>query len=235
MSLRTRAGVLVAACAVLGASDAAWAGILSSAGHDLGSGVAAGAVEKLEPALARTIADVDNRLTAQETHVGTVVGGLIGQTSTELGARLGQVDGLGLLPVRVTFGPRKQLGRPAGFALGAPVTGYEIHHGIAEVTDPAAEPFLDGCRRGAVWGTSWHGALENDDFRRAFLTEVAALANRDFAPAPDTDFAAVRQARLDALGDLVAGHLDLAALSGLIENGPPKSLPGLVASLDHDR
>ena len=57
----------------------------------------------------------------------------------------------------------------------------------------------------------------------------------DFAPAPDTDFAAVRQARLDALGDLVAGHLDLAALSGLIENGPPKSLPGLVASLDHDR
>ena len=68
--------------------------LLFSVGHDLGSGAAAGAVEKLEPALARTIADVDNRLTAQETHVGTVVGGLIGQTSTELGARLGQVDGI---------------------------------------------------------------------------------------------------------------------------------------------
>jgi adenosylcobyric acid synthase len=151
---------------------------------------------------------------------------------------LGQVDGLGLLPVRVRFGPRKQLGRPAGFALGAPVTGYEIHHGIAEVTDLAgtgSEPFLDGCRRGAVWGTSWHGALENDEFRRAFLAEVAAQAGRDFAPAPDTDFAAVRQARLDVLGDLVAGHLDLAALSGLIEDGPPKSLPGLVASLDRGR
>ena len=78
-----------------------------------------------------------------------------------------------------------------------PVTGYEIHHGIAEVTDPAAEPFLDGCRRGAVWGTSWHGVLENDEFRRAFLAEVAAQAGRDFTPAPGTDFAALRQARLD--------------------------------------
>ena len=97
-------------------------------------------------------------------------------------SRLGRVGGLGLLPVRVTFGPAKRLGRPAGRALGAPVTGYEIHHGIAEVTDPAAEPFLDGCRRGAVWGTSWHGVLENDEFRRAFLAEVAALAGRDFTP-----------------------------------------------------
>jgi len=73
--------------------------------------------------------------------------------------------------------------------------------------------------------------LENDEFRRAFLAEVAALAGRDFTPAPDTDFAAVREARLDVLGDLVAGHLDVAALSRLIEEGPPPGLPALVASL----
>ncbi len=147
----------------------------------------------------------------------------------------GAVDGLGLLPVRVRFGAEKILGRPRGSALGAPVAGYEIHHGVAEVTDPAAEPFLDGCRRGAVWGTSWHGALENDEFRRAFLAEVAALAGRDFTPAPGTGFAAVRQARLDALGDLVAGHLDTAALGQLIENGPRAGQPVLTASLSHDR
>jgi adenosylcobyric acid synthase len=150
-------------------------------------------------------------------------------------SRLGEVDGLGLLPVRVRFGAAKRLGRPTGRALGAPVTGYEIHHGIAEVTDPAAEPFLDGCRRGAVWGTSWHGVLENDEFRRAFLAEVAALAGRDFTPAPGTEFAAVRQARLDVLGDLVADHLDTAGLTGLIENGPPPGLPSVLASLDHAR
>jgi adenosylcobyric acid synthase len=150
-------------------------------------------------------------------------------------SRSGRVDGLGLLPVRVVFGPAKRLARPAGRALGAPVAGYEIHHGIAEVTDPAAEPFLDGCRRGAVWGTSWHGVLENDEFRRAFLAEVAALAGRDFIPAPGISFAAVRQARLDVLGDLVAGHLDTAALSELITGGPPAGMPAVVVSLEHDR
>jgi adenosylcobyric acid synthase len=153
----------------------------------------------------------------------------------------GGVAGLAVLPVRVRFEAAKRLGRPAGRALGAPVAGYEIHHGIAEVTDPAGkghegtEPFLDGCRRGAVWGTSWHGVLENDEFRRAFLAEVAALAGRDFTPAPDTDFAAVRQARLDVLGDLVACHLDTAALGRLIEHGPPPGLPALLAALDHGR
>jgi adenosylcobyric acid synthase len=144
---------------------------------------------------------------------------------------LGPVAGLGVLPVRVRFGAVKRLARPAGRALGAAVAGYEIHHGVAEVTDQGVEPFLDGCRRGAVWGTSWHGVLENDEFRRAFLAEVAALAGRDFTPAPDTDFAAVREARLDALGDLVAGHLDTAALIRLIEDGPPPGLPTLHSAL----
>jgi adenosylcobyric acid synthase len=160
---------------------------------------------------------------------------LASQIDDPVESRLGEVDGLGLLPVRVRFGAAKRLGRPTGRALGAPVTGYEIHHGIAEVTDPAAEPFLDGCRRGAVWGTSWHGVLDNDEFRRAFLAEVAAVAGRDFTPAPGTEFAAVRQARLDVLGDLVADHLDTAALTGLIENGPPPGLPSVLASLDHAR
>ena len=179
---------------------------------------------------------IDGRARAGRPVLG-ICGGyqmLADQIDDPVESRLGQVDGLGLLPARVVFGPSKRLGRPAGRALGAPVTGYEIHHGIAEVTDPAALPFLDGCRRGAVWGTSWHGVLENDGFRRAFLAEVAALAGRDFTPAPGIEFAAVRQARLDALGDLVAEHLDTAALSRLINGGPPRRLPSLLVSLHHD-
>ncbi len=156
---------------------------------------------------------------------------LAGEIDDPVESRRGLVHGLGLLPARVRFGADKTLGRPVGRALGAQVAGYEIHHGITEVTDSAAEPFLDGCRRGAVWGTSWHGALENDDFRRAFLAEAAALAGRDFTPAPGTDFAAIRQARLDLLAGLVADHLDTAALTQLIENGPRPGLPTLRASL----
>ncbi|HTX29464.1 MAG TPA: cobyric acid synthase [Streptosporangiaceae bacterium] len=157
-----------------------------------------------------------------------------GQIDDPVESGQGRVDGLGVLPVRVRFEAAKRLGRPVGRALGATVAGYEIHHGVAEVTDPGGngtEPFLDGCRLGAVWGTSWHGALENDEFRRAFLAEVAALAGRDFTPARDTGFAVLREARLDALGDLVAAHLDTAALSRLIEDGPPPGLPAVASSL----
>ena len=111
-----------------------------------------------------------------------------------------------------------------GTALGEPVRGYEIHHGVVTVDD-AAEPFLDGARAGSVFGTTWHGALENDGFRRAFLREVAALAGRRFVPAPGTDFAAIREARLDRIGDLVAEHADTDALWRLIESGPPPGLP----------
>jgi adenosylcobyric acid synthase len=135
----------------------------------------------------------------------------------------GAVPGLGLLPVRVEFAPEKTLGRPVGEAYGETVRAYEIRHGIAAVE--GGEPFLDGCRVGAVWGTAWHGALENDGFRRVFLTEVARTAGRRFTPAPDTDFAALRETWLDALGDLVEHHLDTAALTRIIETGAPAGLP----------
>ncbi|WP_433335117.1 cobyric acid synthase [Spirillospora sp. CA-294931] len=135
----------------------------------------------------------------------------------------GLVEGLGLLPARVVFGAEKTLGRPSGEAYGEPVTAYEIHHGVADVL--GGTPFLDGCRVGAVWGTTWHGAMENDGFRRAFLADVAARAGRDFTPAPDVSFAGLRERTLDALGDLVADHLDTGAVMRLIEDGVPAGLP----------
>ncbi|MEO3767862.1 cobyric acid synthase [Streptomyces sp. B8F3] len=135
------------------------------------------------------------------------------------------VAGLGLLPVRVEFAADKTLGRPAGTALGEPVEGYEIHHGVADVR--GGEPFLAGCRVGQVWGTHWHGALENDGFRRAFLRQVASDAGRAFVPAPDTSFAGLREEQLERLGDLIEEHADTKALLRLIESGAPGDLPFL--------
>ena len=99
------------------------------------------------------------------------------------------------------------------------MTAYEIHHGVASRTLDGvdAEPFLDGWRSGPVWGTTWHGALENDGFRRAFLTEVAAQAGLRWRPVPGAPgFAALRESMLDRLADAVETHLDTAALAGLI-------------------
>ncbi|MFF2039750.1 cobyric acid synthase [Kitasatospora sp. NPDC058170] len=145
----------------------------------------------------------------------------------EVESKAGSVDGLGLLPTRVRFGAEKVLGRPVGEAYGQRVEGYEIHHGVVAVE--GGDAFLDGCRVGAVWGTTWHGALENDGFRRELLREVARSAGRAFVPAPDTSFAEAREARLDRLGDLIEEHADTDALWKLIEGGVPAagSLPFL--------
>ena len=55
---------------------------------------------------------------------------------------------------------------------------------------------------GATWGTLWHGAFENDGFRRAFLAHVAADAHRsDWQVSQETAFAAERERQIDLLAE----------------------------------
>jgi adenosylcobyric acid synthase len=137
----------------------------------------------------------------------------------------GTVPGLGLLPARVTFSAEKVLARPAGEWRGTRVDAYEIHHGSVTV-DGTHESFLDGVRAGSLWGTMWHGAFENDAFRRAWLTEAAAQAGTRWAPAPDAPgFGDLREEMLDKLADAVGEHLDTTTLLGLLEAGAPGGLP----------
>ena len=150
---------------------------------------------------------------------------LLDRIDDEVESGNGAVPGLGLLPGRVRFGPAKVLGRPTGVWRGHPVEAYEIHHGVVE--PGGGDPFPGGSANGAVWGTSWHGVLENDGFRRAFLVAVAQAAGRRFVPAGGVAFAEVRQRRLDVVGDLVADHLDTASLRRLIHGGAPPGLPVL--------
>lgn len=178
---------------------------------------------------ARRIDDALARRVAAGQPLLGICGGyqMLGTTlHDDVESRAGVVDGLGLLPVRTVFGPEKVLARPTGSYAGHPVTSaYEIHHGL--VTREGGEPVFapdEGCRQGSVLGTVWHGALESDGVRRALLTEVAHAAGRDWLPGA-MSFEAVRQARLDALGDLVADHLDTRAVLQLLEGGAPAGLP----------
>ncbi|MGH2950409.1 MAG: cobyric acid synthase, partial [Solirubrobacteraceae bacterium] len=132
----------------------------------------------------------------------------------DIESRAGTVAGLGLLPVATTFAANKLLRLRSGRCdwLRTAAAGYEIRHGRPR--RHGGEPVLvaddgepEGCRAGAVAGISWHGALEHDAFRGALLRWVADIRARSFAPGA-TPFAAVRAARLDALGDLVERHLD---------------------------
>jgi adenosylcobyric acid synthase len=178
---------------------------------------------------ARGLDAVLARRAAEGRPVLGICGGyqILGDTiDDDVEARAGQVEGLGLLPVRTVFGTEKVLGRPTGtYGRHAVTTAYEIHHG--RVTAQGGAPMFmpgEGCRDGAVLGTVWHGALESDGVRRALLAEVAAASGRDWQPGT-VSFAQVRQTRLDALGDLVADHLDTDAVLRLIEHGAPAGLP----------
>ncbi|GAB3016692.1 cobyric acid synthase [Mycobacterium bourgelatii] len=124
------------------------------------------------------------------------------------------VDGLGVLDVHTTFAVQKVLRLPHGEGLGVPASGYEIHHGRITVGNGAQE-FLGGVRDGLVFGTMWHGALEGDPLREAFLREALGLAPSGIS------FSAARERRLDLLGDLVEKHLDVDALLDLAQHGCP--------------
>jgi adenosylcobyric acid synthase len=156
-------------------------------------------------------------------------------------SRAGTVPGLGLLPVSTHFAADKLLTNRSASSMFGPVSGYEIRHG--RLTRHGGEPLIgedEGCRVGSVLGTSWHGVLEHDAFRRALLGWVADRVGRRFAPGNHA-FADIRAERLDAIGDLVEQHLDTAALTALIEGGAPPQLPIIdtearpVAGIHHHR
>ncbi len=135
------------------------------------------------------------------------------------------VAGLGLLDVTTEFVADKVLALPEGEALGVPASGYEIHHGRVRVG--SGEPFLGGARDGSVFGTMWHGSLEGDLLRTAWLDEVAGLLGVSLRTGT-VSFPALREARLDALADAVEEHLDVEALLGLVTDGLVADGPGAV-------
>ncbi|MBO1765316.1 cobyric acid synthase [Allobranchiibius sp. GilTou38] len=165
----------------------------------------------------RGLADVVAARVADGRPVLGVCGGyeMLGETIDDpVESAAGAVTGLGLLSAATTFATSKVLARSRGSWRGWPVEGYEIHHGVVA----AADTFPGGTREGSTYGTIWHGTLEGDDFRRAWLTEVAAAAGSSWAPVADApSFAARREAQIDALADAVIEALDLDRLLAIAQ------------------
>jgi adenosylcobyric acid synthase len=135
--------------------------------------------------------------------------------------RTGTVAGLGLLDADIEFAADKVLRHWEG-----PLGGYEIHYGrvtrCAEADWFRADGSPQGFVRGAVYGTHWHGLLDNDEFRRDWLRDAGAAAGRArFRVADDVSVPARRDAQLDVMADLLAAHLDVDAVLDLLDGGPP--------------
>ncbi len=142
----------------------------------------------------------------------------------------GRVAGLGLLDADIVFASDKTLQ-----CWDTPLHGYEIHHGqivrCAEDTWFEVDGTAQGYARGGVFGTHWHGLLDNDGFRRDWLTRAAELSGvRGFRVAADTNVSERRDAQLELMADLLAAHLDLDAVLALLD-GPPAVAPVITSTL----
>ena len=157
---------------------------------------------------------------AQGRSIFGICGGyqMLGTTiHDDVESRSGQVTGCDLLPVRTVFQSEKVVAQThLTLPDGTTVRGYQIHHG--QVVVEGGRNFLpgEGCVEGSVAGSTWHGLLENDLWRRRFLTEVATSTGRRFIAADSTNFAQRREGRIDALADLIEEHLDTASLRALL-------------------
>jgi adenosylcobyric acid synthase len=126
------------------------------------------------------------------------------------------VDGLGLLQIDTQLSPTKVLREVTGHALGATVTGYEMHMG--ETTGPdTIRPFamLDelgnegACSPdGTVLGTYLHGLLASADLRTALLAKAGVAGS-------GRDHGADVDAALDEIAAELERHLDVDALLAL--------------------
>jgi adenosylcobyric acid synthase len=67
----------------------------------------------------------------------------------------------------------------------------------------------------------WHGTLENDGFRRAWLSEVAASTGSIWCPQPDAPaYQNRRESMINTLADALETHLDLDLLLTGTRLGP---------------
>ena len=193
------------------------------------------------PGSKATVADFDwlrgrglDRAVARARADGTLVLGICGGYQM-LGRLLhddvesgrGTVEGLGWLDVETTFATDKITRQRRGHAMGARLTGYEIHHGITTRGDKAAawlhlddvhgadEEGAVDLEDAGVLGTSLHGLFEEDGFRAVFLTEIGRRRHKTFVPA-GVSFAAAREAQFDRLADLLEAHLDMTAIEAML-------------------
>ncbi len=142
----------------------------------------------------------------------------------------GNARGLGLLPLKTVFLPRKTRKKTLlkiedGFLAGCTASGYEIHMGITRAADSAAPSQEAGSRtvtRAAagpeqIWGTYLHGLFD----RGQVVEQLAAwLCGRRHLECsgervPDRDIEKERQ--YDLLADAVRKNLDLAAIYRIMD------------------
>lgn len=95
---------------------------------------------------------------------------------------------------------------------GIPVEGYEIHCGVSIITEESTRgAWLDGwiAEDGRLWGTYWHGILNQPDLLIPYAKQLFIWANK---PVPDTfhfpSKASYLETGIQQVQELVEAHMD---------------------------
>ena len=147
---------------------------------------------------------------------------MLGRTlrdTTGAAGQIGELGGLGLLPVDTEFGEEK---RVTQVEVGFPESdelwdGYEIHMGQTHSDEVC--PLLrsgsrdEGARVGKVWGTYVHGLFDHPVSRRA-LCELAGIQNYVSA---EVGWMERKRKLYEEMADLLDEHLDLAPVFAYLD------------------
>ncbi|MCW0198997.1 cobyric acid synthase [Sphingopyxis sp.] len=127
----------------------------------------------------------------------------------------GSAAGLGLLDVETRLASAKTLCAVTGTALGAPISGYEMHMGETAGAGTARAFARIGGRAdgaisadGRVMGSYVHGLLASADFRRALLSRLGGVGG-------GVDYHAAVDGALDAIAAELERHVAIDALLAL--------------------
>ncbi|WP_017728099.1 cobyric acid synthase [Halalkalibacterium ligniniphilum] len=169
---------------------------------------------------------------------GTVVGicggyqmlgdSLYDEAGTDTGEAGAEMTGLGIAPIKTTFAKDKKTVRSVGkllhpFDENDQITGFEIHLGVTERTDPACSSFLDVgthedgvyLKDGRVIGTYFHHLFFNDEWRTSWLN--ALRRNKGLPEKTVHNIAAFREQSYNRLADAIEEVVDVETLIRLID------------------
>lgn len=147
---------------------------------------------------------------------------------------LGQVRGMGLLPIETVFMEEKTRTRVSGDfiddSLSGSINGYEIHMGestlregaqpLLRITDSVTgETKLDGARSGNVYGTYVHGIFDGDGVAASVVDILAAKKGISIDTSLTMSYDEYKETQYDLLAESLRESLDMEAIYQILEEG----------------
>ena len=150
----------------------------------------------------------------------------------------GEARGLGLLPVRTTFGTSKHTTQSEGTFCevggllsslgGQPARGYEIHMGetrreggtpLLLLRAPNGTETFEGCAQGNVYGCYLHGLFDEQATSQALVSALLAAKGLGASAVEAHNMDAYRQHQYDLLANGIRQSLNMDLVYRIIEEG----------------